>query len=219
MRRLINIEDRKQIFIIDAVRFFFVELTHTFAQIQHGLTDIEKKLNGGDTLSEDETLPVISACWRTLDTIYRLKGLLGQVRGLSQKSPELQIFYRTISKIEDFRHLYQHLNTDIPKSSEDSGPILGYVTWRTDDPKLGLTVAIGTVPSDTNLYSAVYDRSKDEIVNQTLFVAGTLSIDLNPLPTACEKVRTFFNTWLDSKGYLAEESPHVSIFRLQIRKN
>ncbi len=217
MRRLINIEDRKQIFIIDAIRYFFVELIHTFAQTQRSLTDIEEKLRRGHALSEDETLLVISACWRTIDTMYRLSGLLRQVRGLSQKSPELQIFYRKISKVEDFRHLYQHLNTEIPKLSEDSGPILGYIAWKTNDPKLGLTIAVGTIPSNTNIYSLAYDRSINEIVDQTLFVAGTHSIDLNPLPAACEKIRDFFNSWLDSQGYLAEESPHVSIFKFGTR--
>lgn len=217
MKRLINIEDRKQLFIIDAIRYFFVELIHTFAQIQKGLTDIEKKLNCKETLSEEETLHIISACWRTIDTMFRIWGLLGQVRGLSQKSPELQIFYRKISKVENFRHFYQHLNTEIPNLPEDSGPILGYVSWKSSDPKLGLTLAVGTIPSNTNLYSVAYDRTINEMVNETLFVAGTLSIDLNPLPAACEKVRNFFNTWLESKGYLAEESTHVSTFKFGIR--
>jgi hypothetical protein len=68
MRQLINIEDKKQIFVIDAIRYFFLELAHTFDQVQNRLTGIEQQISRGTILSEDETLLTIISCWKAIDT-------------------------------------------------------------------------------------------------------------------------------------------------------
>lgn len=195
----------------------FVELNHVFTQLKEGLSNIESRVESGATLSEEDSLRTINFGWEIIDIVYRVRGLLGQIKGLKQNTPELQIFYRAIEAVEGFRHFYQHLNSEIPLVSEGSGPVLGYLSWRTRNPKLGLTVAVGTLPKGTQMASLAWDRVKNEIVDETLFVAGTLSIDLKVVTDACVKIEGFFNGWLDSKGFLGKEESRVSTMKWEIR--
>ena len=202
--------------IVDALRYTLLLEQKAFTSMFRALRRIENDDDGTGHPNGALTLTALSAAWNIVDTVHRLRGLVRQVPKLSQKSPEVQLFIRNTSFIAEFRNVYQHLNTVIPKIEGTTNPIMGVLSWVTKDPTKSITVFVGTGSPDINFHTLVLDTWKMEFAQRFLFSVGNKDIDLEEIHDSCKRFRNFFNSWLDQNGYLSEEEATVGVMRFQI---
>lgn len=217
MKQLANIESTRHIQIVDALRYSLELERKAFLSIKSALRKIERADDGKGHPNHSVTLHAFSSAWAVIDTAHRIRGLITQVPGLSQKSPEIQVFVRSTATVEDFRHLYQHLNSVIPKINGMTNPIMGVLSWVSSNPSDSFTVFLGTGSKETQIHSVSIDTWNNCFAQNLLFSAGNKDIELDKLHSQCQAVSKFLNAWLKSKGYLSKESTKVGVFRFNIR--
>ena len=122
--------DRRQTLFLDGIRFS-VEIAETaYGRLCKTLLTlansvIQKKKVRIDTL----TVRAISDAWAIIDSVHRLCGLLSQMRGVKQNTPNLNLLYRQAEKVEALRNTVQHLNNEIDNLISKKLPVWGTLNW------------------------------------------------------------------------------------------
>lgn len=122
--------DRRQTLFLDGIRFS-VEIAETAygglckTLLKLANSVIQKKRVRIDAL----TVSAISDAWAIIDSVHRLCGLLRQMRGVKQNTPELNLLYRQAEKVEALRNTVQHLNNEIDDLIRKNLPVWGTLSW------------------------------------------------------------------------------------------
>jgi hypothetical protein len=207
--------DRRRLFVLDALRYSLVNEARVFARLSRQLRRIGR-LPPGTTPKETLALDALSSAWQLVDTVYRVRQLLRQVRGLEHKSPPLQLFLRGTIAVEEFRHLFQHLDSAIPRITGRAFPIMGVISWATPNPMLSCTMTVGHWGPETHAHTLALDTWTGAFVNSIRLDAGTASLDLTSLHRATRKLATFLERWLRQQRLVTKISSSASIFRFGI---
>ena len=216
MKTLSNITDQKQVLVIDALRLS-LEIEKT---MNSRLWRILRRIEKLDDRSHPRPVAVLNAiglAWQIIDTTHRMRGLTDQVRGLSHKLPEYQLFQRNTARTEAFRNFFQHLNTEIPKLPAKTNPIIGILSWVTKVPNKSRTIVYGMFPKDGNFHSLAIDTWTGQFASRLEFSAGQMNIDIDNIHQEVTRFRRFFEKWLDENQYLgrSELVPSVLSFYIQ----
>ena len=217
MKNLANFGSTRHVFIVDALRYTLLLEQKAFTSMCRALRRIENNDDGTGHPNRALTLTAISAAWNIVDTVHRLRGLVRQIPELSQRDPEVQLFIHSTSLIEDFRNIYQHLNVSIPRIEGKTNPVMGVLSWITNDPMKSITIFVGTSTPDTEFHTVTFDRLKREFVQRFLFSVGNKDIDLDEIHSSCKKLRKFFEAWLTQNGHLSAEEASVGVVRFQFQ--
>jgi hypothetical protein len=216
MKTLSNISNQKQVLVIDALRLS-LEIEKTMnARLWRILRNIEK-LDDASHPKPIEVLNAIGLAWQIIDTTHRIRGLAEQVRGLSHKLPEYQLFQRNTVRTEAFRNFFQHLNSEIPKLPDKTNPIIGVLSWVTKNPNKSRTIVHGTFPKEGGFHSLAVDTWTDQFASRLEFSGGQMNIDIDKVHFEVTRFKKFFEHWLIDNQYLGENDllPSVLSFYIQ----
>jgi hypothetical protein len=216
MKTIKNVSDQKQILVIDALRLS-LEIEKTMnSRLWRILRRIEK-LDDRSHPKPIDVLNSIGLAWQIIDTTHRIRGLAEQVRGLSHKLPEYQLFQRNTTRTEAFRNFFQHLNSEIPKLPDKTNPIIGLLSWVTKAPNKSRTIVFGTFPKGGNFHSLAVDTWTGQFANRLEFTGGQMNIDMDSIHREVTRFRLFFEEWLRNHQYLGESEliPSVLSFYIQ----
>lgn len=122
--------DRRQTLFLDGIRFS-VEIAETaYGRLCKTLLTLansviqKKKVRIGAL-----TVRAISDAWAIIDSVHRLCGLLSQMRGVKQNTPNLNLLYKQAEKVEALRNTVQHLNNEIDNLISKKLPVWGTLSW------------------------------------------------------------------------------------------
>ncbi len=122
--------DRRQTLFLDGIRFSveiaetaYIRLCRTLLTLANSI--IQKKKVRIDAL----TVRAISDAWAIIDSVHRLCGLLRQMRGVKQNTPNINLLYRQAEKVEVLRNTVQHLNNEIDNLINKQLPVWGTLSW------------------------------------------------------------------------------------------
>jgi len=218
MKQLKGIAATRHVLVIDALRYSLHLEKRAFSSLRRALRTIEKSDDGRRHPAETPSITAIGSAWGILDIVHRLRGLITQIAGLAQKNPEVQLFLRKTAQTEDFRNIYQHLNSAISRISGKTNPIMGVISWVTRNPQRSITLFLGTATADIEAHTVAYDTWEHKFAQQLLFSAAKKDIELDKLHASCLRIEKFIDDWLEFKGYLSREDTKVSIIRFQIKQ-
>ena len=214
MKQLADKTDPRRLYTIDALRYTLLLENKAHRTLWRALRSIETKDKSPHSHpSEETTLTAIGSAWKIIDMVHRSRGLVRQVPRLRQKTTEVQQFLRNTANVEEFRHLFQHLNADIGKIRGDFSPIMGGISWVTRDTSVAFTIMTGTSAENTNFHTMAFNTVKGRFSNNLVLGAGLKDIDLDGLHQRCKLFQTFFNGWLENQGMLSVKDQSVGIVR------
>jgi hypothetical protein len=216
MKTLSNINEQKQVLVIDALRLSLEIERVMNSRLWRVLRNIEKV----DDTSHPRPIAVLNAiglAWQLIDTTYRIRGLAEQVKGLSHKLPEYQLFQRNTASTESFRNFFQHLNSEIPKLPTKTNPIIGALSWVTKVPSKSRTIVYGTFPKDGSFHSLAVDTWAGRFATKLEFTAGQKDLDIDNVHKEVTRFRIFFSKWLLTNGFLGKGELHASVLNFYIQ--
>lgn len=217
MKGLRNFSSTRHVLVIDALRYSLVLERKAYSVFSRAIRTIEKQDDGKGHPKESHALLAIGSAWEIIDIVQRARGLLTQVSGLPQKSPEVQLFLRNTARAEDFRNLYQHLNTALAKLKGATNPVMGAVSWVTKNPNHSITIFVGTGTPDVQVHTVAFDNRELRFAQQLLFSAGNKDIELDKLHLSTQRLFRFLNEWLRSEDHLSQDAMKVGVVRFQIK--
>jgi hypothetical protein len=215
MHGLRNFQGTRYTLIVDALRYSLVLEYRAYAAISRALRAIERDRRLHP--SEARALSAINNAWHIVDVVHRVRGLITSVPGLPNKTPEVQVFLRNTAPTEDFRNLYQHLNSEIGKIRTTTNPIMGVLSWVTQNPSKSITMFLGTGAADIQVHTVALDTWRGEFAQTRLFSAGNRDLELDKIHAGCKRIGSYLNEWLRSNNKLAEEEMKVGVFRFDLR--
>jgi len=122
--------DRKQMLYLDGIRYSIQIADLAYSRLCESLLRLHKRRKG---LEEGELTVTITGAmldaWSIIDSIVRLRGLLGQTPNLKQNVPQLQLFKRKTETVPKLRNRVQHLNHEIEQLVAKEIPALGVISW------------------------------------------------------------------------------------------
>jgi hypothetical protein len=94
------------------------------------------------------------------------------------------------------RNFAQHLNDEIPKITAETYPILGAVSWASEDRLTSRTISAGTLPPGTTFHTLAYDTTEHCYDKSVVFNIGNLQIDLSETNHSMSQVHSYLCEWL-----------------------
>lgn len=217
MRGLTNVESTKHRQIMDALRYTLLLEGRAHASLWRALRRIESRDGIEENPSQASALTAIGGAWTMVDSVHRLRRLVRQVPKLSHKNAEVQLLIRNSDEVEEFRNLYQHLDTAVTRAEGRVSPVMGAISWVTREPTKSITIFPGSGGPNVNVHSLAVDTLECRFARNLQFTAGNKDIDLDSLHGSCERFRVFFEAWLAQQGWLGNEKAAIGILRVQIR--
>lgn len=191
--------DRKEIYKIDAARYSYLIISLSFTELIDCLRKVEK-----DKKSLSNGLTAIRLAWQFIDYGFRFSRLLRQIRNLKQNDPVYKISNRRLQNIEKARNFIQHLNSSIPKADYIMYPVLGAISWPSQDLQKSFTLSLGTFPSGTHFHSLAYDRHEQHYIDTINISIDTFSVNIKESYGLLSDCSAHFEAWLSSIGILTD---------------
>ena len=114
--------NRKQLLYLDGIRFTVEIVDFAYQQLQ-------EILHKAATSKEIFAPSSMHYAWSFVDTFFRLRRLLEQMPGVKKQREGFQLFLRRTKEVENFRHVFQHLDKDINEIVEQNIPVWGSLSW------------------------------------------------------------------------------------------
>ena len=216
MRSLKPLADVRQIHVIDALRYGLLMEARAYANLWSALRRIERSKETHP--SEAATLKAFAAAWEVVDMAHRALGLAGQVRGLSQRTPEFRQFIRDTKVVTHFRNQFQHLNSHIPKIYGKTNPVLGTLSWVTKSGKSNYTMSLGGGNQDTHYHTIPFDTVEWTFAREIQLTAGGRDVDVTIIHAACQKFSSHVTSWLSDTGMMQRMKQRVGIVRVHLNR-
>jgi len=198
LRQVPDSIDRRSVLYLDGIRYCFHIFDLASARLVTALQALSTSYVSPQLLA-DQIATAISDAWTMVDTVHRLRELLSQAPRLKKNSPELQLFIRHTSKIEDLRHFYQHFRTRIDSFASIGMPLWGTLSWIHTDLATGenhnYTIAPGTFFEGATVYSCTVDFVEMKYVERIALFAGSAMVDLAVLAEQVEQFTAWYTTW------------------------
>jgi hypothetical protein len=215
MKGLANIASTREVLLLDALRYSLELERKEFLSLKASLRKIERKVSENLPLSDSLTLKALSSSWSIIDTVHRIHGLVAQVPRL-QRASEIRAFRRATLEIKDFRNLYQHLNTEIPKINGPTNPIMGVLSW-VINPQDSITVYLGSGTPEIHAHTLAIDTHNGCFAQNLLFSSGNKGIELDRIHSDCRTLAKFVEKWLKQYNNLSDIESEPSIIKFGIR--
>lgn len=214
MRALQGFDETKALLILDALRYSLLSERIAYTRLRRTLRVIERRVPAGPR--EAVGLSALASAWQIVDTVHRARGLFGQVRGLSHRLPEYQLFVRVTEPVEALRNFFQHMNSSIGKLTSKSYPIMGSLCWVSADPAMSYSLSVGHWTKDVHSHSMVVDTWNHCFVASLQLNAATYSVELAEIHNAARSASVFLERWLRQSGSLSKRhtSPSLLGFRI-----
>lgn len=126
LRTLPRSMELKQVLVFDGIRVAAEISDRAYTRLVAKLTKVGVQEALPQELDGSE---LIEDAWAVVDAVQRIRKLFMVMRGLKQKAPGLQQFYRGTADIEDLRHGTQHLDERIDQLEDQKLPVWGSLTW------------------------------------------------------------------------------------------
>ena len=202
LRRIPVDVDRRTILFLDGIRYSIQSFEIASGRLAQTLTKLSKNNNSDEDLGEIISFATIDA-WSIVDSIHRLRELLEQLPGLKKNTPELQIFLRRTSAIEELRHYFQHFRTEIDSFVEKAMPLWGTISWSTINDETGLsethTIVPGTYFHGAWAATCTFDTQEGRFVDRVLLHAGPCKVDLADIEDYIKELIAWYQNWYESK--------------------
>jgi hypothetical protein len=127
LRRIPAALERRQQLVLDGVRYSIEMADLAHSRLRACLDVLSRPIKADQRMLTSAFLDA----WSIVDSVHRLTKLLRHVRGLKQKSPVLELFYRNAAQVEQLRHIVQHM--DGQENLEPGTPIWGVLGWAAMD--------------------------------------------------------------------------------------
>jgi hypothetical protein len=164
---------------------------------------------------ESQVIKAITIAWQIIDISFRYINILSMIKGIKHKEPSYRRAEHFIEQIEVFRNYYQHLNTEINDLPLGISPIMGVVSWSTEEEQRTNTITIGTIIKGTVIDTQPYDTKDKRFINGVVFSILNQTISLSELYQVFEGANKYFNSWLLSNDYLGNEQNSPTFFTSQ----
>jgi hypothetical protein len=210
-----KLPDRTDVFLIDGVRFSFQIERQAFARMSRAMRAVERVPKGkvpGDAVA----LSALGSAWTIVDAVHRIRGLIAQVRGLTHRSTEMQLFFRAASPVEEVRNFLQHLSSAVPKLGEGSVPLMGQLRWGSQKSGQSVALSVGHWTQDTYGLSLAVDLRTMQLVNNIQFAVAEISVDLRDLHERCRRLADLFEGWLKANNLLSDADTRPSTIRFGV---
>ena len=216
MKTLQGFEQTRHLLVVDALRYTLLIENQAYSAMRRAMSRVENAGANSKHPSHNSVVTIFRSAWETVDSIRRVRGLANQVYGLSQNRGEIKGFYEKTKSVENFRNIYQHLNSDLQKVVGKTSPVLGAVSWVTRDPLKSITTMLGTMNPEIQTHSLTLDREKWELIPKIQLQVRDLDLDLFSAHQAARKLQVFIERWLNESGRLSEKTSHASVIRFNI---
>lgn len=207
----------KQILYFDGIRYSVETIDLAFGRLGCTLEKIVALPGGADELGP-YIVEAMSDAWTIVDSIHRLRQLVRHVPGLKQKLPEVQLFLRRTSSIEDLRNFVQHFATEIHEFVEKRMALCGVLMWApindATENAATYTIAPGTFFHGANAGTCTFDTVEGRFVERLVLRAGPARVDLADMYDRCERFWKWFEA-LCAQTF-TEENRHGAEVRMKI---
>jgi len=207
-----RLTERRDVFVLDGVRFALEMERAAFARLARSLRAIEIS-PAGQAPGDEVSLRALEAAWSVCDSAFRVRGLLLQVRGLKQSTPPMQLFLRASEPVVDVRNYLQHLDTEIGKLGESTVPLMGQLRWRYSTGEGGVGLSVGHWTKGTHGLTPVIDLQTMKVVDGIWFSVADSSLDLKDLHQRCRTISKHLERWLEDSGLVSSASTSPSTLR------
>lgn len=211
MKALNANSERKDIFRIDAARHSFLIIQSCFQDLAASLKAIE---NGND--SNQQALLAFRDVWQIIDYAFRFCSLLSQIRGLKHSDVRFKQCEKCYTEILKARNYVQHLDTTIPTIPDESYPILGTISWSTQNRTKSITLSVGSHPKGTQFHSLIYDTVNGVFLNGIILNFETFGINILKTIERTKSGHEYLNEWLIANDRLSVIESKPSIFTFTI---
>lgn len=174
-------EAKTLVFYLDGLRYSFQMANLVSHRFRKTLDDIAK-FHAKNEYTEEQITSCLLDAWTLVDICHRVRELVQQTPGLSQKLPEIQIFLRGTEQIKNLRHYVQHFRSGIPDIPIQSNPIWGILSWTpTNDKTVSYTIFSGNLVGGVSGNSLSFDIHKFQFTAEIKLLADGIEIDLNSI--------------------------------------
>lgn len=152
LRRLPQLLDRRQALYIDGIRIAIEAADISYARLIETLTilsDVEEQGGSNPLAAYPYITSAIIDAWAVIDALNRISWLVRRMPGVKQKAPGLQIFVRSLNKVETLRHTIQHLHERIDELVAAGVPAWGRLVWIVVDVSTAILRTCSLVPGTT----------------------------------------------------------------------
>lgn len=215
MRNLANNIPTRDILLLDALRYSLELERKEYLLLKSSLKRIEKTVSKDHKPSVSSTLKALTSAWEIVDVVFRSYGLVAQIPIFS-RSPEVRLFRQAIQSIKDFRNLYQHLNSEIPRINGPTNPIMGVLSWVINSQD-SLTVFLGSDSPAIHAHTVAIDTHNGCFAQTLLFSAGNKDIELDKVHAECRTIAKFLESWLKANNKLSGENAESGLIKFGIR--
>jgi hypothetical protein len=132
LRRIPAQLNPRQILFFDGIRYSIDMVDMAHQRLVGTLYDLTKNCTShSDEPIATKFITATQDAWSIIDSVHRLRMLIGQSPGFKQNTPDYQLFFRGTAKITDLRNFIQHLDQNIPKLESQNIPVWGALSWIT----------------------------------------------------------------------------------------
>jgi hypothetical protein len=192
-----EVERKKLVFYLDGLRYSFQMANLATARLREMIDEIAQCYSK-DEYTENQITSCLLDAWMFVDICHRVRELVQQVPGLSQKIPGIQIFLRGTEHIENLRNYVQHFRSGIPNIPLQSNPLWGVLSWTpTNDKTVCYTIFSGNLMPGVSGYSLPLDTHSSKFVDSVKLVANGIEIDFGIISEQLDRIKKCISEWLD----------------------
>ena len=129
LRRLPSELDPKRRLFVDGIRYAVEMADMAYSRLCQTLLALVVENRGRtDGLGQRIVSSMLDA-WSVIDSVQRLRNLLVRTPRLSKRAPPVILFNQCTEKVEELRHIAQHLDEKIYQFVQKEMPIWGSLSW------------------------------------------------------------------------------------------
>ena len=212
-------EAKKLVFSLDGLRYSFQMANLVSHRFRETLDDIARYHSKNEYTEEQITSGLLDA-WTLVDICHRVRELVQQTPGLSQKLSDIQIFLRGTEQIKNLRHYVQHLRSGIPDIPIQSNPLWGVLSWTpTNDKAVCYTIFSGNLVGGVSGNSLTFDAHKFQFVAEVKLLADGIEIDLNSISEKLSKLKICISDWIDKQPHIKRVGGKTMVLSYQAIKS
>lgn len=212
-------EIKKLVFYLDGLRYSFQMANLVSRRIRETLDEIARGHSKEEYTEEQITSGLLDA-WTLVDVCYRVRELVQQTPGLSQKLPGIQVFIRRTEQIENLRHYVQHLRSGIPNIPIQSNPLWGVLSWApTNDKTVCYTIFSGNLVGGVSGHTLSLDTHNFQFAAEIRLLAGNIEIDLNSISEQLSKLKICISDWIDKQPHFKRGKGKTMVLSFQVIKS
>ena len=123
--RLLN---ERQSMFVDGIRYAIEMADIAYVRLANSLLQYSVGVEAEAPAKPSHAALFLDA-WSIVDSVHRLRELVQQMPGVKKNSPGIQSFLRSTEKVEQMRHIAQHLRREVDALEQRHQPVHGILNW------------------------------------------------------------------------------------------